>query len=431
MKTASRYAPNSIASAKKHIYSRLIDYFLTFISTIALFAIMMPISMNTSIYKEVTAEYASQRKGFYEYINETGILRLNASGTDLLSIATEAESYVERVAKTSAYVHNVTFPKKNDDGTYSEVIVDVKETFIYEQDTYRLDNVSHYYQKYKHTQEELNDYVIDNVHKKYEELTPTQRIDYQYKTIMDVTTSNFVSSDNADYIARGEGIATYVVLTEQMTEKIKLYYKNDRNDTSLHESIFNSFVRGTQKAINDVETNSKVYKNIENNINVITQKYSRFQIVVYAICYVIAYLLLNILVCVFSKEWTTIGQKVMGLAMCEVDEMEPPVWKYLIFHGLSFFGFSSSALLSFILLGNIGVTSLKVFPHISFLAIMIFILTLNLFSLFMPLFNKKNYDLSTFFVKIVHKDKHEFDVPVGMDISDKVEEENGNDDEQD
>ena len=422
MKTASRYAPNSIASAKKHIYSRLIDYFLTFIITVTLFAIMMPISMNTSIYQNVSKEYASQRRGFYEFINETGILRLNAAGTDLLSVGEEAESYVQRVAKTSAYVHNVTFPKLNDDGTYSEVAVDIKETFIYERETYRLDNISHYFQKYKHTQNELNDYLIDGVHKKYEELTPSQKDDYQYKNIMEVTTSNFVSSDNPDYIARGGDVSTYVVLSEQMTEKIKLYYKNDRNDTSLHQSIFNSFIKGTQKAINDVEVNSHIYKNIESKINIISQKYSRIQIVVYMLCYVVSYLLLNILVALFSKEWITVGQKVMGLALCEVDEMEPPIWKYLVFHGLSFFGFSSSALLSFVLLGNIGVTSLKVFPHISFLAIMIFILTLNTFSLFMPLFNKKNYDLSTFFVKIVHKDKHEFDVPVGMDISDKVEE---------
>ena len=422
MKTASRYAPNSIASAKKHIYSRLIDYFLTFISTMVLFAILMPVSMNLSLYKDITAEFASERKGYFEFINETGILRLNSTGSDLLSVGKEAESYVERVAKTSAYVHNLTFPKMNDDGTYSEVEVDIKETFIYEREYYQLDNVSHYYQKYKHTQAELNDYLVDGVHKKYEELTPTQKDEYQYKYIMEVNTSNFVSSDDVDYVARGGDVSTYVVLTTKMTEKIKLYYKNDRNDTSLHQSIFTSFIKGTQKAISDVETNSHIYKNIENKINVVSQKYSRFQIVVYAICYVIAYLLLNVLVATFSKEWTTVGQKVMGLALCEVDEMDPPIWKYLVFHGLSFIGFSSSALLSFVLIGNIGITSLKVFPHISFLAIMIFILTLNLFSLFMPLFNKKSYDLSTFFVRIVHKDKHEFDVPVGMDISDEIEE---------
>ena len=422
MKTASRYAPNSIASAKKHIYSRLIDYFLTFISTMVLFAILMPVSMNLSLYKDITAEFASERKGYFEFINETGILRLNSTGSDLLSVGKEAESYVERVAKTSAYVHNLTFPKMNDDGTYSEVDVDIKETFIYERETYQLDNVSHYYQKYKHTQSELNDYLINGVHKKYDELTPTEKIDYQYKYIMEVNASNFVSSDDVDYITRGGDVSTFVVLTTEMTEKIKLYYKNDRNDTSLHQSIFTSFIKGTQKAINDVETNSHIYKNIENKINAVSQKYSRFQIVIYAICYVIAYLLLNVLVATFSKEWTTIGQKVMGLALCEVDEMDPPIWKYLAFHGLSFLGFSSSALLSFILIGNIGITSLKVFPHISFLAIMIFILTLNLFSLFMPLFNKKCYDLSTFFVRIVHKDKHEFDVPVGMDISDEIKE---------
>lgn len=422
MKIASHYAPNSIASAKKHIYSRLLDYFLTFISTLALFAVFMPISMNTSIYKNVSSEYAAERKLFYQFIDTTGILRLNESGTDLLSVGTEAENYVERVAKTSAYVHDTTFPKKNDDGTYSNVPVDIKDTFIYQREEYKLDNLSHYYQRYKHTQEELNDYLIDGVHKKYNELTSKQKDEYQYKIVMELSSTNYVSSDDPDYLARGDGISTYVVLNSEMTEKIKLYYKNDRNDTSLHQSIFNSFIIGTQKAINEVETKSTIYKNIESRINVISQKYSAIQVVVYFICYLIAFVLLNVLVSIFSKEWTTIGQKAMALAMCDVDEMEPPIWKYLIYYVLSFFLFSSSTMISFVFLGNFGVTSLKVFPHISLLAIMIFILTLNIFSLFMPLFNKKNYDLASFSVKIVHKDKHEFDVPVGMDISDKLEE---------
>lgn len=426
MKIASRYAPNSVASAKKHIYSRLLDYFLTFISTLALFAVFMPISMNTSIYKDVSSEYAAERKLFYQFIDTTGILSLNESGNDLLSVAVEAENYVERVAKTSAYVHDTTFPKRNDDGTYSNVPVDVKDTFIYQREEYKLDNLSHYYQKYKHTQEELDDYVIDGVHKKYNELTPTQKDEYQYKTIMELSATNYVSDDDIDYLSRGDGVSRYVVLNSEMTEKIKLYYKNDRNDTSLHQSIFNAFIKGTQKAINEVETKSIIYKNIENRINAVSQKYSAIQVVVYFICYLIAFILLNVLVSIFSKEWTTIGQKAMSLAMCDKDEMEPPVWKYLIYYALSFILFSSSTMLSFMLLGIFGVTSLKVFPHISLLAIMIFILTLNLFSLFMPLFNKKNFDLASFSVKIVHKDKHEFDVPVGMDISDKLEEDGNN-----
>ena len=422
MKIASRYAPNSIASPKKHIYSRLIDYFLTFICSLTLFAIMMPISMNLSIYKSVSYEYSVARKEFYDFIDTTGILRLNESGNDLLSIATEAESYVERVGKTSAYVHNTTFPKKNDDGTYSEIPVEVKDTFIYEKDEYELDNLSHYYRKYKPSQEELNDYLIGTDHKKYEELTEAQKDEFQYSYIMGLTKDNYVDSDDSDYLSRGGGISTYLVLNSEMTEKIKLYYKNDRADVSLHMSIFNAFVRGEQKAINEVETTSLVYKTIESKINAISQKYSAFQVVIYMFCYLIAYVLLNLLVSIFSKEWTTVGQKVMSLAMCEIGETEPPIWKYLIYHLISLFLFASSTILSFLLLGNLGVTSLKVFPHISLLAILFFILTLNLFSLFMPLFNKKNHDLSTFFVKIIFKDKHEFDVPVGMDISDKVEE---------
>ena len=419
MKVASKYAPNKIASAKKHIFSRLLDYFLTFVCTMTLFALLFPLSTYTPLHKDIVNELAAGRKSLYQYIDSSGILHYNEEGTDLLSINDEADMYLENLTKTSAYVHNLGFPVRQDDGTYITREIEIEETFIYDKDNYPLDNISYYYRVFKRATDDLNNYGG----KRYEELTPDELDQYQYITIMKLTASNYVTSDNEDYVARGGGVSCFVVLTTENTEQLLRYYKNDRNDTKLYNSIYGCYGKGLQKAIKEVENKSLAYKKIENNINHSSRRFSAYEIVVYILCYTVAYVLLNLFVSLASKEWSTAGMKTMKLALCDNDEMEPQVWKYLLYHLLCYLGFITSCLLSFLLLGSFGVTSLTIVPHISFLMIMLFILPFNVVSLFLPLFTKKSHhDLSTFFTRTVYKDKYEFDVPVGADISDKVEE---------
>lgn len=415
---ASKYAANSIASAKKHIFARLIDYFLTFICSLALFAVILPVSMNFPVYEKIGKELSSSRKAFYQYVDSTGILHYNEEHTDLLSVNDEADLYLENLAKTSAYVHKLGFPVKQSDGTYLNREVEIEETFIYDKDNYPLDNISYYYRIFKKNYDELNNYNG----KKYEELTYDELEEYQYSYIMKLNASNYVDSSDPDYSSRGEGVSTYVVLTLENTEQILRFYKNDHNDTKLYNSIYGCYGKGLQKAISEIENKSIAYKAILNRINAASNLFSTFQLVVYFICYTIIYFLLTLIVSLTSKEWNTVGLKVMRLAMCEKGENEPPTWKYIVYHVLCYLGYFTSSLLAFVMLGNLGITALKVIGPITFLMMMAFILPFNLVSLFMPLFNKNyHYDLVTFFLRIVFKDKNEFDVPVGMDISDKVE----------
>ena len=410
MKTASKYAPNKIASAKKHIFSRLLDYFLTFVGSLTLFALLFPLSTNIPLHKGIVKDLGLGRKELYQYIDSTGILHYNEDETDLLSINEEADKYLMNLTKTSAYVHNIGFPVRQDDGTYIDEPVELEDTFIYDRDNYPLDNMSYYYRVFKRSYDELNNYNG----KRYDELTTDELDEYQYVYVMKL-------NDEA-YVSRGGGVSRYVVLNEENTTQLLRFYKNDRNDTKLYNSIYGCYGKGLQKAIKEIENKSLAYKTIENKINDASRRFSAFEIVVYLLCYTLAYVLINLILSLVNKEWTTAGLKTMKLAMTDTDEMEPQVWQYLIYHLLCFLAFVSSSLLSFLLVGSFGITSLNIVPHISYLMVMLFILPFNLVSLFMPLFNKKyHHDLSTFLTRIVYKDKYEFDVPVGADISDKVE----------
>ena len=47
-KTVSKYATNSVASKKKHIFARLFDYFSTMVVSTIIFAVALPILSNAS-----------------------------------------------------------------------------------------------------------------------------------------------------------------------------------------------------------------------------------------------------------------------------------------------------------------------------------------------------------------------------------------------
>ena len=322
-----------------------------------------------------------------------------------------------RLAKTSAYVHGIDFPVKQDDGTYIYVPVNKEETFIQDLDNYPMDNLSYYINKYKSSKDELNDYNG----KTYSECSKEEIEHYLFINLMSVTISNYVTSGDTDYLNKGEGVAIYNVLTVEKTNKLLLYYSGDKADISLYNSIYNSYANGVQKCIKEVENKSKDYLRVQDQYLSAYNKVSLIDIVVFYIGYFLAYVLLVLIISLINKEWTTIGTRTMKLAFSDKDEMNPPIWKHVVYHLLSFIGFTSTSILTFLLINMFGITSLTIVGPISYLMLMLFVLPFNLVSLFMPLFTKNRYDLATFATGLIIKDKKEFDVPVGVDILDKVE----------
>ena len=412
----SKYKNNEIASKKKHIFSRLLDYFSLFVATYLLFTIFYAIGSRTPVVDNTSQKLLSQNNEIALYIDSTHLQRLNSDKTALLSVDNNASKYVESLCKNSAYVHGLTFPVKNEQGTFDEAIIQENETFTYNVNEYALDTLGYYFKSFKKNEASLNDYLYEGID--YKDDIDT----YLYVKIMQIDASKYVSNDDADYLARGNGVSRYTVLNLENTNKLLKYYKEDRADTSLYNEVYLNFINAAKYGINDVETNSVTYGNLIKEYNNIYQSLILAVLVIYLISYLAAYLLLTIILRLISKEWITLGQKVMGLAMSSSNELEPSIGQLIGYYAINFVLFSTSLAIAFYFMGMIGVFSLKIIGPITLLAILIALLTINIASLLLPLFNKNNHDLVSLIMRINVKDTKEFEGPVGEIEAPKLEE---------
>ena len=419
----SRYKNNVPASGRRHLYSRLFDYFSLFVVTYILFTIFNAIASATPVVNNIAQKLINQNGLIAEYIDSTHLQRLNEAHSELSSIDAGADEYAVGVAKTTAYVYEYNFPYKQDDGTYLDLPVPIEETFINDLSTYELDVMSYYFKYFKKTEASLNNYIYDGID--YKDDIDT----YMYIKIMMLDSTKFVSTDNPDYIARGAGISRFVVLNEENAEALINYFREDKTGVDLYNHLYNSYIKGAQFGIKDVEKNSTEYNKLITDYNLIYQELTLAIFIVYLISYVVGYLLLVFTLRLICKEYTTLGQKVLRLAICDTHEMHPSGWRILGYHALNFVLFFSSSMIAFYFMGMIGVFSLQIIGKFTVLALLLAILTLNIFSLFMPLFNKNNHhDLSTLICRLVVKDTKEFEGPVGVDdVADAIEEEDGRD----
>ena len=419
----SRYKNNVPATGRRHLYSRLLDYFSLFVVTYILFSIFYAIASRMPVVDNIAQKLVNQNGLIAEYIDSTHLQRLNEDHSELISIDDGAKDYILGIAKTSAYVHQVDFPYKQDNGTYLEYPVSIEETFIDDLTTYELDTMSYYYKYFKKNETSLNNYVYEDVD--YKDDVDT----YMYLKVMKVDETKFAADDDADLLARGEGASRFVVLNLENTTALANYYREDKTAQSLYDHIYGCYISGAQYGIKDVENNSAQYNKLLDEYGLIYQDLTLAIFVVYLISYVVSYLLMTFILRLICKEYTTLGQKVLGLAICDVHEMEPSGWRILGYHAINFVLFFSSTIIALYFMGMIGVFSLSIIGKFTVLALLLAILTLNIFSLFMPLFNKNNHhDLSTLISRIIVKDTKEFEGPVGMDdIADTPEEDNGRD----
>lgn len=408
MRLTSKYKNNIIASKKKHIFSRLLDYFSLFVVTYLLFTVFYAVGSRLPVVDNTAKSLQNQNAEIAEYIDSTHLQRLKEDKSALISIDDGAVSYVESLAKTSAYVHELTFPKKNASGTFDEVVVPVEETFVGDP-TYQLDAMSYYFKSFKKNEESLNNYIYDGVD--YRDDIDT----YLYLKIMKVDASICVAMDDNDFIARGNEVSRYVVLNEESTNKLLQYFKEDRADISLYNKIYLNFIEGAKYGIKDVETNSQTYNGLIKTYNNIYQSLTLAILLIYLISYTVAFLLLVGIMRLIAKEWVTLGQKVMGIAMASKDEIEPSIGQLIAYHALNFLFFSTSLAIAFYFMGMIGVFSFKIGGVVSVLAILIALLVINIASLLLPLFNKNNDDLVTLLTRINVKDVKEFEGPVGVE----------------
>lgn len=407
-KVVSRYKNNSIASAKKHVFARLFDYFLTFIFSYFIFILsyslvtrIPAINANMTKLQSVSLESA-------EYVDYTHLQRLNADKTELSDINEDGVTYIANLAKTSAYYHDLSYSYRNEDGTYTDRKVTIEETFFNNPDQYELDNLSYFYKKIKVNEPGLT----------YAEGTDID--EYLYVKVMELNANYFISSDDANYQPYKDSVSTYVILNKESTITLLPRVAKGETINSNAVNMYNHLLGGYLKAINngvdDVEKNSTQYQDISARFLKSYQGVIGTIAGIYYVAYLVAYVALIFVGRLVGKEWITLGQKVMRLAMNDKNEMEISFWRMAIYHLMSALLFVTSGPIAFTLFGMLGILSLEVIPHITLLAILLFIFTFNVVSIFLSIFDKKHHhDISTFVSGIFVKDINEFDVPVGSE----------------
>lgn len=417
MEEVSKYKVNSVASKKKHIYSRLLDYFSVFVISYIVFVVVYAIGARLPHYVALNKEYEADGIKALQYIGDTHLRHYDEEHQGLVEQDQEAIEYLTTLTKTSAYVYGKTYPVKQDDGTYIETVVERKDTFIADEGVYSLNNISYYFKIFKKTEATLNDYVYDGVDYKNDVNT------YLYSKVMGLNPNDFITADDPNYIARGEGVPQYLILsdanTTRMINRLAKGETIDENAVAIYNKLTGVYGNTIQYGIDEIENKSDIYKGIIANFDNTYQKIALHIFLMYLISYTLGYVGLIVVMRIIGKEWVTLGQKVLNLAMCCTNDMEVGTIRLICYHLINYLLCITSSLLGFYLIGMFGVFSLQVFPHINLLAIMLALLTLTVISLFIPFF-KGNYDLSTLITRISLRDKNEYDAPIEFDeISDE------------
>ena len=424
-RVVSKYKNNSLASKKKHIYSRLLDYFSAFVLGFIVFVIANAVCLNIPGIKGLYSDLNKESTALADYVDSTRLQMYNSDRTELLSVDDSGYNYAVNITKTSAYIHEIKYPYKNEDGTYTIKDVPIEETFLKDEDNYPLDNVSYYFKIVKQNEPSLKSYV-------YQGVDYSGDIDtFMYQKIMKVKEQYFVTEYDEDYIVRGGYLSRFVVYNKEYTQKmINRVAKGETIDSEavncLNRSI-EAYGKGVQYGIKEIESKSAPYKVIYNRFVEAYNKICWYNALTYLCSFAFAYILLTVVMRLICKDWITLGQKVLNLAMCSTNEEELSVIQLIGYHLLNFVLFGSSSIIGLYFTGMAGVLSLEVIPFITVLAIALFVIVFNLISLFMPLWTKGRHDISTFVCRISLRDVNEFEAPA--DVLAKVEEGESNEKE--
>lgn len=420
IKEVSKYKNNSVASKKKHIFSRLLDYFLNFVISYMVFILCYSLAGYLPVVNDVVNNLNQITEKAINYVDTTH-LQKKGDNSQLISIEEGAKSYLVNLAKTSAYVNDIKYPVKQEDGTYLDVDVNKEETFINEKLSYALDNVSYYFKNFKKSEPSINNYVYEGTD--YKDDIDT----LLYLKIMGLDESKFIDTSSSKYISKGEGVSKFVILNEENTNYLIKKVAMGESSTvieNITNHVANGYIKAIQYGINEVEQNAAPYLEILKEFDKGYQNVSLAVILIYLVSYLVGYILFVLLGRLMSKRWSTVGQKVLNLAFTDLEECDPHPLRLVTYHLISFILFFSSMIIGLMLMGVIGVTSLEIFPHFPVIALLLGLLTFNIISVLMPLFTKNRYDISTFISRLVLKDINEFDTPV-VDVP-VIEKENNN-----
>lgn len=319
--TVSRYKNYVTASKKKVYLANIADYLLTFILTFLLFAVAgSPILGALPVTQNSYAVLSEHVKTLYEMIDDTHLQTYDSEKGTLSNLNLDGRDYATTLAKTSYYVLDLGYPKKQDDGTYLDIKVDVSETFLGDRVAYPLDAPSYYFLSFKAREASLNNYVYDGT---------------DYASIKDEYLYKKAFGYADDWFAKtSEELPLWQQLNKDRAMALTAYLVYDDSATVAPYETYKEVLRGYKAAINtfvaEVEKNyAPMLKEVE-RFNAALREYDGIILVDYNLCFLAAILILEVVLPLCLRQGRTIGMRAIKVAYATDEEMTPSFWRYLI-----------------------------------------------------------------------------------------------------
>lgn len=370
----SLYATAVVAKPGKKALAYFLDYCLTLVFSILLFALFDLIFLAVPSYTNLKDETSKAQTNLYQIIYDSHLSSYD-DGNVFMSEDKIVENYVYGIVLSSS--SDETLSKMNQ---YKDKEKMNKET----------DRIFYYYNNYRVENKNLfegDSYIGD---KYLNKVFPKSKSYYEIKDGYPILNISSVTLLN-DYI---------------------LYSKNE-NGKIIYDSIKTDYRNAYKDCMNDIQT-SKSYKEtltkFNSGKNTILMTRGSFLIIGYILATAISYILFPLI----FKDGKTIGFKVFGLAFTTIDDELVKISSILIKSLLMLImGFSANSLSCFILFGTQGMYLLtfNIWGFINILYVSIFSLLLVIVSFFLMIFRKNNHQtLSETICMIVAKNTKEFKV---------------------
>lgn len=368
------YATAVVAKPGKKVLAYFLDYCLTLVFSILLFALFDLISLAVPSYTNLKDETSKAQTNLYQIIYDSHLSSYD-DGNVFMSEDKIIENYVYGIVLSSSSDESLSKMNQYKDKEKMD-----KET----------DRIFYYYNNYRVENKNLfegDSYIGDEYLSK---VFPKSKSYFEIKDGYPILNINSVTLLN-DYI---------------------LYLKNE-NGKIIYDSIKTDYRNAYKDCMSDIQT-SKSYKEtltkFNSGKNTILMTRGSFLIIGYILATAISYILFPLI----FKDGKTIGFKVFGLAFTTIDDELLKISSILIKSLLMLIvGFSANSLSCFILFGTQGMylLTLNIWGFINILYVSIFSLLLVIVSFFLMIFRKNNHQtLSETICMIVAKNTKEFKV---------------------
>lgn len=368
------YATAVVAKPGKKVLAYFLDYCLTLVFSILLFALFDLISLAVPSYTNLKDETSKAQTNLYQIIYDSHLSSYD-DGNVFMSEDKIVENYVYGIVLSSSSDESLS--KMNQ---YKDKEKMNKET----------DRIFYYYNNYRVENKNLfegGSYIGDEYLSK---VFPKSKSYFEIKDGYPILNINSVTLLN-DYI---------------------LYSKNE-NGKIIYDSIKTDYRNAYKDCMSDIQTSKSYMETLtkfNSGKNTILMTRGSFLIIGYILATAISYILFPLI----FKDGKTIGFKVFGLAFTTIDDELLKISSILIKSLLMLIvGFSANSLSCFILFGTQGMylLTLNIWGFINILYVSIFSLLLVIVSFFLMIFRKNNHQtLSETICMIVAKNTKEFKV---------------------